>query len=49
MAELEPEPDRSVAAEMSRIGRAAKQANRARSQQVEFREILDDDNPFSDD
>lgn len=49
MVEMEPEPDRSVAAEMSRIGRAAKQANRVRSQQVEFREILDDDNPFSDD
>ena len=49
MVEMEPEPDRSVAAEMSRIGRAAKQANRVRSQQMEFREILDNDDPFSDD
>ena len=48
MVELEPKPDRSVAAEMSARGRAVKQANRAKGQ-VEFRELNggDVDNPFS--
>lgn len=48
MVELERQPDRSVAAELSAKGRAIKQANRAKSQQVEFRELQDgdDDIPF---
>lgn len=48
MVEMEPAPDRSVAAEMSAKGRAVKQANRAKAQQVEFRELRggDDDIPF---
>ncbi len=47
MVELEPAPDRSVAAELSAKGRAVKQANRAMGQ-VEFRELKGDvpDNPF---
>jgi len=46
MVELEPAPDRSVAAELSAKGRAVKQANRAMGQ-VEFRELKGDvpDNP----
>ena len=41
----------SVAAELSAQGRAIKQANRNRAQQVEFRELRggDEDNPFADD
>lgn len=48
MVELEPEPDRSVAAELSAKGRAVKEKNRAQAQQVEFREVYggEDDNPF---
>lgn len=48
MVELEREPDHSVANEMSSIGRAVKQKNRANAQQVEFRELKggDDDIPF---
>ena len=48
MVELEPAPDRSVAAELSAKGRAVKQANRAKAQQVEFRELVSDDSdmPF---
>ena len=48
MVELEPAPDHSVAAELSAKGRAVKQANRARAQQVEFRELEggEDDMPF---
>ena len=48
MVELEPASDRSVAAELAARGRAVKQANRARAQQVEFRELpgRDDDIPF---
>ena len=48
MVELEEQPDRSVAAEMSAKGRAIKQANRANAQQAEFRELTggDDDIPF---
>lgn len=52
MVELAPEPDRSVAAELSAQGRAIKQANRSRAaaQQMEFRELRggDDDNPFKE-
>lgn len=48
MVELEPGPDRSVAAELAAKGRAVKQANRANGQ-VEFREIhgADAGNPFA--
>lgn len=48
MVELEEEPDRSVVIEMSNIGRAVKQANRANGQ-VTFRELNsgDGDNPFA--
>lgn len=50
MVELQPGPDRSVAAELSARGRAVKQANRAAAGQVEFRELRggeEDDNPFA--
>lgn len=48
MVEMERQPDRSVATEMSNIGRAVKQKNRANAQQVEFRELKggEDDIPF---
>ena len=48
MVEMESAPDRSVAAELSAKGRAIKQANRAKVQQVEFRELKggEDDIPF---
>lgn len=48
MVELERQPDTSVAAELSAKGRAIKQANRAKAQQVEFRELEggEDDIPF---
>ena len=50
MVELEPEPDHSMAAELSAKGRAIKQANRAAAQQVSFRELRgrEEDNPFAD-
>lgn len=50
MVELDRRPDHSVAAEMSAKGRAAKQANRVQSQQVEFRELRggDEKNPFEE-
>ncbi len=50
MVELEPGPDHSVAAELSAKGRAVKQANRAQSQQAQFRELRDGDeeNPFAE-
>lgn len=49
MVELEPAPDRSVAAELAAKARAVKAANRARAQ-VEFQEIKggNKDNPFTD-
>jgi len=49
MVELEKGPDTSVATEMSNIGRAVKQRNRANGQ-MEFRELRggDDDNPFDE-
>ena len=48
MVELERQPDTSVAAELSAKGRAIKQANQAKAQQVEFRELEggEDDIPF---
>lgn len=48
MVELEPEPDYSVAQQMSDIGNAAKQANRAAARQLSFQELKDgdEDNPF---
>ena len=48
MVELEPGPDRSVAAEMSAQGRAVKRKNRARAQKAQFQELegRDWDNPF---
>ena len=48
MVELEPEPDRSVAREMSERGNAAKQANRAAAREAQFREARgrDGDDPF---
>ena len=51
MVELEPGPDRSMAAEMSAQGRAIKQRNRALAQQMKFREMQggDGENPFADD
>ena len=50
MVELEPEPDRSAAAELSARGRAVKQANRARARQAQFRALRggDEDNPFGE-
>lgn len=49
MVELEPRPDHSVAAQMSDIGRAAKQANRMAGQ-VQFQECRAEakNNPFED-
>ena len=49
MVELVPEPDHSVAAEMSARGRAIQQTNRAKAQQ-QFQELKggDKDNPFTD-
>lgn len=49
MVELERETDHSVAADLSAIGRAVKQANRAKGQ-LAFQEMKggDDDNPFAD-
>lgn len=46
MVELEKEPDHSVAAQMSDIGRAAKQANRMAGQ-VQFQECRRGGNPFA--
>jgi len=47
MVELEPGPDRTVAAELAAKGRSIKQRNRSNGQ-MEFREMHggDDDNPF---
>lgn len=41
MVELERQQDHSVASELSAKGRAIKQANRAKAQQAEFRELRD--------
>ena len=46
MVELEKEPDHSVAAQMSDIGRAAKQANRMAGQ-LQFQECRRGGNPFA--
>ena len=50
MVELEPEPDRCAAAELSARGRAVRQANRARARQAQFRALRggDEDNPFGE-
>ncbi len=49
MVELEVAPDHPVAREMSARGNAVKQANRAASRQMEFREMagVENDNPFA--